>query len=278
MTDKATTTEEALPQQEQENVLISMLLNIIVPVLVLSKLSDNDRLGPMWALIVAVIIPAGYGIWFAVSRRQANLYSILGVVSVLLTGVLGLLQTDAIWIAIKETIMPLLIGAVVLLSHLRPTPFVASIFLNPQVVDRAKISAALESSGNSENFSKLLWKSSLALFGTLLFSAVLNFFVAQYCLEGKEQKIGAVIGIEREETAAEPEPTANAGTEHDRKANQPETGDRHEKVGEVLLRHVDGGFGADKATLQQHKAHLHQCDQCNRDQDPGMIQHWGHVR
>ena len=171
--------------QEQENALVSLLLNIVVPAAILSLLSKESRLGPVWALVAAVGIPAAYGIWFAFSRRQANIYSILGVVSVLLTGILGLFQSNPLWFSIKEALMPLIIAAVVLLSHLRKNPLVASILLNPQIVDRPKIAAAIESRGMNETFRELLWKASIALAVTLCASSVANFFLAQHFLSGK---------------------------------------------------------------------------------------------
>ena len=185
MTSKLPEGDQPLPQ-EQENALVSLLLNIVIPAVILSALSKEGRLGPVWALVFAAGIPAAYGIWFAFSRRQANIYSILGVVSVLLTGILGLFKTDPLWFAVKEALMPLIIAAVILLSHLRPNPFVASILLNPQMVDRPKITAALTARDALGAFRDLLWKASLALSVTLVASSVANFFLARYFLHGKE--------------------------------------------------------------------------------------------
>ncbi len=179
-------TDSAPLPRDQENALLSLLINIILPAAILSLLGKEDRLGPVIALIAAAGIPAAYGIWFALSRRQANLYSILGVVSVVLTGTLGLFKTDPFWFAVKEALMPLIIATVILLSHLRKNPFVASILLNPQIVDRDRIALALESRGENARFRDLLWKASLALALTLIASSVANFLLAQHFLTGKE--------------------------------------------------------------------------------------------
>ena len=51
----------------QENPFADIIINVLVPVLVLSYLSkEGDELwhvGPMWAMIVALAIPIGYGLW-----------------------------------------------------------------------------------------------------------------------------------------------------------------------------------------------------------------------
>ncbi|MEM0897684.1 MAG: hypothetical protein AAGJ79_12460, partial [Verrucomicrobiota bacterium] len=85
------------PRDKPENPLLNILLNVLLPVVILSYLSNPDKtlfglpvgLGPLWALIVAISFPVIYGVWFFITRRKTNFFSILGFVSVLLTGVLG---------------------------------------------------------------------------------------------------------------------------------------------------------------------------------------------
>ena len=49
-------------------------------------------LGPKWGLIVALVFPLGYGVYDFVRRRKTNFISVLGFVSVLLSGGLGLMK------------------------------------------------------------------------------------------------------------------------------------------------------------------------------------------
>ena len=76
----------------RENPWLSLLLNIVVPVAVLNKLSEPDRLGPSGALVLALVFPLSYGVWDRIKRRQWNPMSLIGLASILLTGGIGLLS------------------------------------------------------------------------------------------------------------------------------------------------------------------------------------------
>ena len=63
----------------QENLWLNLLFNIVVPALILTTLSKPERLGPVWALIVGVSLPLGYGIYDLIVRRKWNFFSILEI-------------------------------------------------------------------------------------------------------------------------------------------------------------------------------------------------------
>ncbi|MGB1334278.1 MAG: VC0807 family protein, partial [Porticoccaceae bacterium] len=90
------------PHQKQESLLLNLLCNIILPTLILTKLSSDDYLGIKLAIIVALAFPLIYGLHDFITRGKLNFFSGLGVVSVSLTGGISLLEMDAIYIAIKE--------------------------------------------------------------------------------------------------------------------------------------------------------------------------------
>ena len=74
----------------QENPFADIIINVLVPVLVLSYLSKEDdefwHVGPMWAMFVALAIPIGYGLWHYFKYRRMNVFSLVGLFSVVLTG------------------------------------------------------------------------------------------------------------------------------------------------------------------------------------------------
>ena len=121
------TAKKSAQEPKEENLLLNLALNIVLPTLILSKLSSEERLGPLWALIVAISLPVGYGIYDFARRRNFNFFSLLGFVSVLLTGGLGLMKATPLQFAIKEAVMPLVFATFILLSHLRKKPFVLSL-------------------------------------------------------------------------------------------------------------------------------------------------------
>ena len=94
------------PAQHKPRPLIDLLVSIIIPSIILMKLSGEAQLGAANALILALALPVGWGVFELVQYRKFNFIAALGVVSVLLTGGIGLLQLDNKWLAIKEAAVP----------------------------------------------------------------------------------------------------------------------------------------------------------------------------
>jgi len=79
---------------KHENLLLNLVCNLALPTLILTKFSADKWLGPLWGLIVALVFPVGYGTWDFFRRRKTNFISIVGFVSVLLSGGFGLMRVD----------------------------------------------------------------------------------------------------------------------------------------------------------------------------------------
>lgn len=168
---------------KRENLFLNLICNIALPTLVLTKLSTEQRLGPQWGMVVALIFPLGYGIYDLVQRKKANLFSMIGIGSVLLTGGLNQLQADVMWFAIKEAAIPLLLGLVVLFSARTKRPMVRELLWNDQVIDTVRVEAVLDERGQRAEFESLLRRASLGLALSFLLSAILNFALARYLLK-----------------------------------------------------------------------------------------------
>lgn len=171
------------PKPRRENLLVNLLCNILVPTLVLTKLSTENRLGPVYGLVVALAFPLGYGLYDFVSRKKTNLFSIIGIVSVLLTGGLGLMKAETSWFAYKEAAVPLFLGAAVLISATTKRPLVREVLYNDTVIDIRKVDAALTERGGHPAFEKLLRGASFGLAASFLLSAALNYGLAKYLLK-----------------------------------------------------------------------------------------------
>jgi len=181
--------EPASPKRE--NLLVNLVCNIVVPSLILAKLSAPERLGPALALVAALLFPLGYGLWDFAQRRTANFVSIIGLTSVCLTGGLGLLQVDGLWFAVKEAAVPAVIAACVWASQHSRRPLVRQFVYNEQVIDVARIDAALDTAqgngtsatGTRSQFERLLRRAGQWLIASFLLSAVLNFVLARWLLK-----------------------------------------------------------------------------------------------
>ncbi len=172
----------ARPVPPPENVWLNLACNVVLPGFLLGQLSKDGRLGPVWGLVVALMVPLGYGIYDLIRRRKWNLFSILGFVSVLMTGALGLAGADAFWVAVKEGAFPLLIGIAIPISLRTRQPLVRMLLFNEQVLDVQRIEAALAERRDRPAFDRLLARCSWILAGSFLGSAVLNFGLARWIL------------------------------------------------------------------------------------------------
>ncbi len=168
--------------KKRENLLLNLAFNIAIPSLILSKLSKEHLLGPVWGLVVALAFPLGYALWDFIQRRELNFISAIGFVSILASGGLGLFKAELIWFAVKEAAVPSIIGLVVLISTGTKRPLVNTMLYNDQVLDKPRIDAALAQRGTKAQLDRLLKLSSYVLAGSFLISAVLNFALARYFL------------------------------------------------------------------------------------------------
>ena len=160
--------------------LTDILLSIVIPSIILMKLSDDQFLGAQNALIFALAFPITLGLYEIVRFRMTNYIALLGFISVLLTGGIGLLKLDAQWLAVKEASIPALIGIAVLASTPFRKPLIKVLLYNGKIFDTDKINSILNERGHFETFEYHLLKSTYWLSGTFFFSAVMNYFLARW--------------------------------------------------------------------------------------------------
>lgn len=168
------------PTPTNGNPLVEIVITILLPALVLMQLSGEARLGPTWALVLALAFPVGWGLREAITRRKLSWMALLGVVSTLLTGGIGLLKVDPFWLAVKEAAVPTLIGLVILGSNWTPWPLIRILVFNPTLFDVDKVNAALKARGTTVPFELRLRTGTLWLAGTFFFSAVANYFLTRW--------------------------------------------------------------------------------------------------
>ncbi len=160
--------------------LIDMLVSIILPSVILMKFSAEHDLGAAGALIVALSFPISWGLFELLKYKKFNFIALLGLISVLLTGGIGLLQLDTQWLAIKEAAIPGLIGLAVLISTQTRYPLIKTLIYNPKIMQVDKIKLKLGELGYTEIFEKRLLKATYMLGATFFLSAVLNYTLAKW--------------------------------------------------------------------------------------------------
>ncbi len=194
---------------KEENPMISIMLNVVIPVVILTCLSKDHTaedakfyyLGPMWGLVVALILPIAYGAHTLIKQHRADFVSIIGIVSVLLTGVFGILELPRIWMACKEAAIPLIIGLAIIISLKTPWPLIKKILMSEKIFNVELLHEKLREKNNEAKFEKRLVGLTWGLASSFFLSAVLNFGLAMVILKSAPgtpeytAEIGRMMGL-----------------------------------------------------------------------------------
>ncbi len=159
-----------------ENGLFNLVFNILFPILILKYLSE--RIGAFPSLILALAFPVGYGIYDGLKRKKANVFSILGMTNVLLTGGLAVLGLGGIWFSVKEAAFPALVGTFVFVSAFSRKPFIKTLFVNPQLINIDLLMEKLQQNQKETEFAQLMKTSTMWLSCSFFLSAIMNFALA----------------------------------------------------------------------------------------------------
>ena len=160
--------------------LVDLAVGVLVPSIILIRFSDDSTLGAAGALVVALAFPFGLGLYEAIRFRSLNYFALIGLVSVLLTGGIGLLQLDTRWLAVKEAAIPALLGFAVLVSTRIGYSPVRLLLFNPAILDTEKIARLLRARNRLGHFESRLQNAGYWLGGTFFFSAAMNYLLATW--------------------------------------------------------------------------------------------------
>lgn len=160
--------------------IVDLFVSIIIPSTILMKLSGENDFGASGALITALAFPISWGLFELLKYKKLNYIAVLGLISVLLTGGIALLQLDLKWLAIKEAAIPALIGVAVLISTRTRYPLIRTLLYNPNILNVNKIQQRLETNNTSQMFETRLLYATYWLSSTFLFSAIMNYALAKW--------------------------------------------------------------------------------------------------
>lgn len=183
------------PAAKQENMLFNIFFNILLPVIILSK-GGRFVESPAVVMIVALSFPVCYFFYDLKRRKKYNFFSIIGFVSVLLTGGVGLLALPRFWFIVKEAAIPFLFGLAVIISLKTRYPLIRTLFFNPQIFDVERLKTSLRERRNEAAFEGLLFNGTLLLSVTFFISAVLNWILASRIIQTEPAVDAAQFNIE----------------------------------------------------------------------------------
>lgn len=193
-------------KSQQEHPLANILINVIIPVLVLSYLSKDPELqerlgktvrpwhiGPIKAMILALALPLGYGAWHFIKTRKGNFFSALGLVSVLLSGGLtlylwnkdGTVKPNAgLLFGLKEALIPLVLGFAILTSQRSTTPLIRVFLYNDSIFDIPKIEKRVADLSAEAEYKQLLAGATRLFALSFFLSSLMNLGLAQWFFRG----------------------------------------------------------------------------------------------
>lgn len=179
-------------EKKKENVWLNLGFNIVAPSLILVKgkkifesiLPVSDNLDVI-VFVSALAFPLIYGVYDLLQRRKWNIFSIVGLLSVVLTGGIGLMKLSRECMILKETIVPLVLGGAVLATALTKKPLAKMIMLNEDIVDVKKIDDALDARGTRAEYDSALKTATYWVSASFLLSAILNFALASYIFKSE---------------------------------------------------------------------------------------------
>ena len=168
-----------MKKQKKPGALTNLIFNIVIPVLIMTKFSKPEYLGPIYGLGIAILFPLCFGLWEFIILKNINFISIIGFISVLLTGILGLFQFNPFWIAIKEAAIPLTIGIIIIVSESLNNPVIKKFLINESIMEVDLIYTKLTEKNHVEKFDKLLKRCSYLVSGSFFLSSIVNFIFAR---------------------------------------------------------------------------------------------------
>lgn len=154
-----------------------LVATVALPTVALIWLTDADRLGPFYGLVAALLPPLAWSVASMIRERQVSALAVIALVSVSLTGGVGLLQLDPRWFAIKEAAVSGLLGLAAAASA--PTRFAVLPILLDRVLDPDRVAHALAEAGAEARFEATARRGTVWIGGVLLLSAGLTFVLAR---------------------------------------------------------------------------------------------------
>lgn len=183
----------------KEPLLLNLMLNVVIPSVLFIKLDAWTGIGTVATLLIALSVPLLYGLYDMIRFKKYNVFSIIGILSLLLTGGIGLLHLSGTMLAIKEASVPLIIGAVVVGMFWSGKSLLE--ILLKEVVDFELIQKKLEEKHLIQRYKALMRNSTYGFAGTFLFSSIMNFMLAIWVVTAPSgtdefnQQIGTMLAL-----------------------------------------------------------------------------------
>lgn len=178
--------------RENRWAMAELVATVVLPAFTLLVLAREDRLGPIWGLVLALLPPL---VWSVVSMAREGKISVLAVIavaSVLLTGGVGLLRLDSTWYAVKEALVPAVMGMGAMATA--STRYAIVAVLLERLLDLGKVRDA--AGDRAHEVERSVHVATWRVGGILLATAVVTWFLARWVVvsEGGSEAFADELG------------------------------------------------------------------------------------
>ncbi len=161
-------------RMNKNNQRVSLIVNIVLPMVILTKFSGPEYLWVTRGLVVALAFPLWYGAREYIQEKKRSFISWLWLFSVLMTWGIGILKLPTEWVAIKEAMVPAIIWLVLLGSMFTWHNLVEKMFLG--ILDSEKIFSKLQ--GKMHLRTAGIKRLTRWIFASFALSTTLNYLLA----------------------------------------------------------------------------------------------------
>lgn len=176
--------------------LLNVFLSVLAPVLVLDNCSATGgswwHIGTTWAMVVALSLPIGCGLYAFATEKKVELLTIFGLLGTILTGVVTIYANtgggEAIrpdtpwWYAAKEALIALLLAGAMLVNKHQEGSMLRAFVYSDAIFDIKTIEKNIANSNSTPQYNKVLDTAAYMTASSLLFSAAANFALALFFL------------------------------------------------------------------------------------------------
>lgn len=157
----------------QPPILLQVLINFAIPIFILTRLSPESALGPTKSFLLALAFPVCYELYSVWKHRSVSVISIIVIVGILTTGVIGLLGLSENWLAIRRSLPYGFIAIAIFLAQLFKPSLTKSLLA--LMIDMRKVNQTARRSGTLNKLERITAGSAYGLSGVFFAVAIASY-------------------------------------------------------------------------------------------------------
>lgn len=156
----------AAQQKRPSNLILQLVLNFVLPLFVLTRLSTGSALDPTRSLMLALSFPIIYEFYNIIKNKTLSLISIFSIGGIILTASISLLELSVGWLAARRSATYIIFMTGILLADKLGYPMVDK-FMS-QIFNMQKLKKSLK--GDEKALKKIFKKHTYMV--ALLFGGI----------------------------------------------------------------------------------------------------------